>query len=114
MQRKKQVSMDLMEIMLESMMMAERSEFLHENPQNKGNVYHFGHAYGQGRNLEFRIPRDRYGNFHSRILAILRNQEDECDCLVGVLTLMDSIAMEHKAFDRLLPKITCDKTLFPD
>ena len=27
---------DLMEIMLESMMVAERSEFLHENPQNKG------------------------------------------------------------------------------
>lgn len=23
-------------------------------------------------------------------------------------------AMEHKAFDRLLPNITCDKTLFPD
>ena len=49
---------DLMEIMLESMMVAERSEFLHENPQNKGNGYRFGHAYGQGRKLEFRIPRD--------------------------------------------------------
>jgi hypothetical protein len=45
---------DLMEIMLESMMVAERSEFLHENPQNKGNGYRFGHAYGQGRKLEFR------------------------------------------------------------
>ena len=70
---------DLMEIMLESMMVAERSEFLHENPQNKGNGYRFGHAYGQGRKLEFRIPRDRYGNFHPQILAILRNQEEECD-----------------------------------
>ena len=37
----------LMEIMLESMMVAERSEFLHENPQNKDNGYRFGHAYGQ-------------------------------------------------------------------
>lgn len=45
---------DLMEIMLESMMVSERSEFL------------------------------------------------------------GSVAMEHKAFDRLLPNITCDKTLFPD
>ena len=27
---------------------------LHENPQNKGNGYRFGHAYGQGRKLEFR------------------------------------------------------------
>ena len=58
---------------------------LHENPQNKGNGYRFGHAYGQGRKLEFRIPRDRYGNFHPRILAILRNQEEECDRLAGVL-----------------------------
>ena len=32
----------------------------------------------------------------------------------SVLTLMGSVAMEHKAFDRLLPNITCDKTLFPD
>ena len=61
--------------MLESMMLAERSEFLIEIPQNKGNVYRFGHAYGQGRKLEFRIPRDRYGNFHFQILVILRNQE---------------------------------------
>ena len=76
---------DLMEIMLESMMVAERSEFLHENPQNKGNGYRLGHAYGQGRKLEFRIPRDRYGNFHPQILAILRNQEEECDRLAGVL-----------------------------
>lgn len=76
---------DLIEIMPESMMVAERSEFLHENPQNMGNGYRFGHAYGQGRKLEFRIPRDRYGNFHPRILAILRNQEEECDRLAGVL-----------------------------
>ena len=40
---------DLMEIMLESMMVAERSEFLHENSQNEGNGYRLGHAYGQGR-----------------------------------------------------------------
>ena len=67
------------------MMVAERSELLPENPQNKGNGYRFGHAYGQGRKLEFRIPRDRYGNFHPQILAILRNQEEECDRLAGVL-----------------------------
>ena len=44
-----------------------------------------GHAYGQGRKLEFRIPRDRYGNFHPQILAILRDQEEECDRLAGAL-----------------------------
>ena len=32
----------------------------------------------------------------------------------SVLTLMDSVVMEHKVFVRLLPNITCDKILFPD
>lgn len=30
------------------------------------------------------------------------------------LTLMGRVAMEHKAFDRLLPNITCDKARFFD
>lgn len=76
---------DLMEIMLESMMVAERDEFLHNSPGNKGNGYRPGSTYGRGRKLEFRIPRDRYGNFHPQILAILRDQEEECDRLAGVL-----------------------------
>lgn len=76
---------DLMKIMIESMMVAERGEFLADNPGNKGNGYRPGSTYGQGRKLEFRIPRDRYGNFHPQILAILRDQEEECDRLAGVL-----------------------------
>ena len=36
---------DLMEIMLESMMVAKCGEFLRENPRNKGNGYRLGHAY---------------------------------------------------------------------
>ena len=76
---------DLMEIMLESMMVAERGEFLSDSQGNKGKGYRIGHTYGNGRKLEFRIPRDRYGNFHPQILAILRNQEEECDRLAGVL-----------------------------
>ena len=55
---------DLMEIMLESMMIAEHSEFLIDNPGNKGNGYRPGSTYDHGRKLEFRIPRDRYGNLH--------------------------------------------------
>ena len=68
-------------------MVAERREFLYdEGPTgNKGNGYRLGHTYGQGRRLEFRIPRDRYGNFHPQILAILRNQEEECEKLAGTL-----------------------------
>lgn len=70
---------DLLEIMLESMMVSERREYLREGGQrgNKGNDYRLGRTYGIGRTLTFRIPRDRYGNFHPRILAVLRDQEDK-------------------------------------
>lgn len=76
---------DLFEIMLESMMVAERGEFLSDNQWDKGNGFRPGHTYGHGKRLEFRIPRDRYGSFHPRILAILRDQEEECDRLAGAL-----------------------------
>ena len=47
---------DLMEIMLESMMVAERGEFLRDNPTNKGNGYRLGHTYGQGKDRSFAFP----------------------------------------------------------
>ncbi|MDD6364961.1 MAG: transposase [Bacteroidales bacterium] len=77
----------LMEIMIDSMMVAERREYLREDglPGDKGNGFRMGHTYGQGRPLTFRIPRDRYGNFHPRILAVLRSQEEECERLAGTL-----------------------------
>ena len=77
---------DLLEIILESLMVAEHGEFLREQEdRNKGNGYRLGHTYGHGRKLEFRIPRDRFGNFHPKILAILRDQEEECEKLAGSL-----------------------------
>jgi putative transposase len=76
---------DLLEMMLESMMVAERSEFLLTSPSNKGNGYLPWHSYRHGRKLEFRIPRDRYDNFHPQILAILRDQEKEYDHLAEAL-----------------------------
>ena len=76
---------DLMEIMLESQMVSERREYLREEglSGNKCNGYRPGRTYGHGRTLTFRIPRDRYGNFHPRILAILRDQEEECERACG-------------------------------
>ena len=74
--QKKNVLHDLMEIMLESMMIAERCEFLVDNSDNKGNGYHLGSTYGHGCKLDFRISRDRYDNFYPQILAVLRNQEE--------------------------------------
>lgn len=76
---------ELMELMIESMMKAERREFLDISPGNKGNGYRQGKSYGQGRVLEFRIPRDRFGNFHPTILALLRDQELECEQLASSL-----------------------------
>jgi transposase-like protein len=76
---------ELMEIMIESMMHAERQDFLASQPGNKGNGFRRGKSYGQGRVLEFRIPRDRYGNFHPTILALLRDQEVECEQLASSL-----------------------------
>ena len=57
------------------MMVAERREYLLEDglPGDKGKGFRMGHTYGQGRSLTFRIPRYRYGNFHPRILAVLRS-----------------------------------------
>lgn len=112
---------DLMEIMLESMMVAERGEFLAENPGNKGNGYRPGHSYGQGKKLEFRIPRDRYGNFHPQILAILRDQEEECDRLAGVLytkgltqeqvsDVFDQIYGEHYSKSSISRMVECVRT----
>lgn len=78
---------DLMEIMLESLMVSERRAYLREErlSGNKCNGYRPGRTYGHGRSLTFRIARDRYGNFHPRILAILRDQEEECERLAGTL-----------------------------
>lgn len=112
---------DLMEIMLESMMVAERSEFLRGNPINKGNSYRLGHTYGQGKKLEFRIPRDRYGNFHPQILAILRDQEEECDRLAGVLytkgltqeqvsDVFDQIYGQHYSKSSISRMVECVRT----
>lgn len=52
-------------------MMAERREFLSDSEGNKGNGFRRGRSYGQGRVLEFRVPRDRYSNFHPTIMALV-------------------------------------------
>ena len=68
-------------------MLSERKEYLNKEGLrgNKCNGFRPGRTYGHGRTLNFRIPRDRYGNFHPCILAILREQEDECERLAGSL-----------------------------
>ena len=76
-----------MEIMLESLMVSECREYLQEEgiAGNNCNSYRPSRTYGHGRTLTFRIPGDRYGNFHPRILAILCDQEEKCERLAGTL-----------------------------
>lgn len=74
---------DVMELMLESMMKAERNLFLEGSKDNKANGFRPGKAYGNNRILEFRIPRDRRGEFQPMILTMLRNQEEESARIIG-------------------------------
>ncbi len=92
-----------MEIIIESMMLAERCEFLDHAEGNKGNGFHHGRALGQGRILEVRIPRDRYGNFHPKILAtvllnrllykckLIQHRARATGCRAGKPFLMDKL-----------------------
>lgn len=81
-----------------------------------------GRHFGQGKRMGFRISRDHYGNFHPQILAILRNEEEECDKFVGVLYAKDLkcnmlARVRHgdkESYHRVIPRIREDKTLFPD
>lgn len=67
---------ELLGLMLNALMHSERSSFLAENLEgNKGNGYRYGTAFGLGKQIELRIPRDRFGAFKPVALALLRDQE---------------------------------------
>lgn len=61
-------------------MVSVRKEYLLEEglAGNKSNGYHPGRTHGNGRILIFRIPRDRYGNFHLHILAMPTRNRSSC------------------------------------
>ena len=65
----------VLEILLNSMMLVERQEFLSESLDNKGNGYRFGSVFGHGCQIELKIPRDRLSAFTPTILALFRSQE---------------------------------------
>jgi putative transposase len=57
--------------------------FLERRSDNKANGFRPGKAYGNNKILDFRIPRDRRGEFPPVILTMLRNQEEESTRLIG-------------------------------
>ncbi|UZO81398.1 IS256 family transposase [Aquimarina sp. ERC-38] len=69
---------DVLEMVLNAMLYNERSEFLATNATegNKANGYRLGKVFGQGCQLELRIPRDRQSMFSPVLLALFREQED--------------------------------------
>lgn len=66
---------EVMQMTLNAMMYCERSEYLLDNEDNKGNGFRLGKVFGHGAQLELRIPRDRQSSFTPTILALFRDQE---------------------------------------
>jgi len=66
---------DVLEIVLNSLMLSERGNYLASSSDNKGNGFRLGKVFGHGAQLELRIPRDRQSDFQPTILALFRDQE---------------------------------------
>ena len=68
---------EVLRISLEAMMRAEREE--HNKIQgDMSNGYRYRKTFGQGKILELQVPRSRRGNFYPILLALIRDQEEEC------------------------------------
>lgn len=69
---------EVLEMIINSLMYSEREAYLktHEE-KNKGNGYRFGKAFGRGKQLELKIPRDRLGQFYPVMLTLLRDQDSQ-------------------------------------
>lgn len=76
---------EVLQMTLNAMMVHERAAHLEAAEGNKANGYRPGRAYGHGKLLELRIPRDHNGEFYPKVLALLRSQQAETDKLVSAL-----------------------------
>lgn len=70
---------DLYTMLINGLMLSERSAFLSEEEQktNKGNGFRNATKSGIGSKLELKIPRDRLGVFQPVILGLLNEQEEQ-------------------------------------
>ena len=66
---------EVLEMLLNALMLSERSDYLRKSISNKGNGYRLGNVFGYGNQIELRIPRDRQSAFTPTILALFREQE---------------------------------------
>ena len=69
---------EVLEMVLNSLMFGERKSYLESQKiQNKGNGYRLGKAFGRGKQMELKIPRDRLGQFYPVLLTLLRDQDSQ-------------------------------------
>ena len=66
----------VLEMALNSLMKAERSCYLAETPNNKGNGYRPVTGLGIGQSLSLQIPRDRLNQFKPWILNVMKEQSE--------------------------------------
>ncbi len=69
--------MQIFKLSLETLMKAER-EFHNQAYGDVSNGFRYRKTYGQGKIMELRVPRSRYGQFYPVLLGVLRDQEEEC------------------------------------
>lgn len=68
---------ELLKLSLESIMRSERNEFNKDNG-DVSNGFRLGSVLGHGGKLELTIPRSRHHNFYPLILALVKEQNEEC------------------------------------
>lgn len=86
---------ELMKLTFEALMRIERSMFLEDQPfKNKANGFRLGKHYGNGKQIEFKIPRDRLGVFYPHLLTVLKDEQIEKDELASVLYTKGLTQME--------------------
>lgn len=71
----------VLEMTLNGLMHSERSNYLQQSIQNKGNGYRKAFAVGLGKQIELKIPRDRLGLFQPMVLALIRDQKQQLEDL---------------------------------
>ena len=71
----------VLEMTLNGLMHSERSIYLDNSDNNKGNGYRKAFAVGMGKQIELKIPRDRLGMFQPMVLALIRDQNQQLEDL---------------------------------
>jgi len=71
----------VLEMTLNGLMHSERSIYLANTLENKGNGYRKALAVGMGKQIELKIPRDRLGMFQPMVLALIRDQNQQLEDL---------------------------------